>query len=150
MQQYNFDKLASELRKDEGIRLRAYKDSVGLWTIGVGHLLGKDKRMDEVTADECDALLTLDIHLAETVLGHIIPEWREIFDDVRQRALLNMTFNLGNRIANFVKFRAFLALGDYVSASHEMLNSVWAGQVGERAKRLSEMILKGNDYDYRV
>jgi lysozyme len=148
--QYNFERLASELRKDEGVRLRAYKDSVGLWTIGVGHLLGKDKRMDEITGDEADALLTLDIHIAETVVSHLFPGWTESYDEVRQRALLNMAFNLGNRLANFIKFRMFLANGQYEEACREMLNSVWAGQVGERAKRLSQMILKGNEYDNRV
>ncbi len=147
---YDLNKLRDELKRDEGIRLIAYKDSVGLWTIGVGHLLGESMRMEQITAEECIALLDADIAIAERVVERIFPEWDTQFDEVRQRALVNMAFNLGNRLLQFQKFRAMMQLHAYADASREMLDSKWAKQVGARATRLSEMIAKGNKYDNRV
>ncbi len=36
---YDMDALKRELRRDEGERLMPYRDSLGYWTVGVGHLL---------------------------------------------------------------------------------------------------------------
>ena len=33
----------SFITKEEGVRNKAYKDSKGLWTIGVGHLIKSDE-----------------------------------------------------------------------------------------------------------
>ncbi|MNR52556.1 hypothetical protein D3C85_1724170 [compost metagenome] len=55
-----------------------------------------------------------------------------------------MAFNLG--VEGLLKFKNTLRLveiGDYKSASVEMLNSAWARQVGNRAKRLSKQMLTG-------
>ena len=52
-----------------------------------------------------------------------------------------MAFQLG--IDGLLKFKNTLNLieaGDYETASKEMLNSLWAKQTPERAKRLSEQI----------
>ena len=139
---YNRPQLIKELMRDEGLRLEVYPDSVGLWTIGVGHLLGNEKRMTRITMDEATALLVADIGTAEDALDKSIPFWAEL-DDVRQRALMNMSFNLGNRLAGFAKFRLALSVGNWEQAKEQMLNSKWADQVGSRADRLAEMIEKG-------
>ena len=31
----------------EGVRYKPYKDSLGLWTVGVGHLIGDGKTLPE-------------------------------------------------------------------------------------------------------
>ena len=33
------------IEKHEGVRLKPYKDSLGLWTVGVGHLIGDGKSL---------------------------------------------------------------------------------------------------------
>ena len=40
------DKLIEELRADEGEKLVAYRDHLGYWTIGVGHLIDPAKGAD--------------------------------------------------------------------------------------------------------
>jgi len=139
-------KLIQELIHDEGERFGAYRDSLGLWTIGVGHLLGNTQRMIEITPAESRALLLVDIDAAEKVVSGLLPNWRSDYDPTRQRALVNMAFNLGNRLATFHKFLGHLRNGkDYVLAVQEMHNSTWAKQVGDRAIRLADMILFGED-----
>ena len=95
--------------------------------------------MQRITRAESRALLENDIDLAAGVLSGLIEDWDGL-DDVRQRALLNMAFNLGPRLAGFVDFLAAVRARRWDAAAAEMINSKWAKQVGERAKRLAEMM----------
>lgn len=139
--------LRERLTLDEGLRLTAYRDTVGKWTIGVGHLLGDEPRMSRITEAEAMALLDADIVTAEVLVQKLVPMIH--FDDytheykVRFEALTNMAFNLGNRLGNFVKFLAAVNNKDWDTAAREMLDSVWAGQVGGRARRLADEIRTG-------
>jgi lysozyme len=135
------DKLREELIRDEGLRLQAYKDSVGLWTIGVGHLLGDTARMTSITLAEAYALLEADINEAEMRARKLVGS-AEI-EDVRWRVLVNMAFNLGDRLGQFKRFLGAVGVSDWTSASVYMLESKWAKQVGARAIRLSRMMLTG-------
>jgi lysozyme len=55
-----------------------------------------------------------------------------------------MCFNLGYpRLSNFKKFLAAIQTGNWEEASEEMLDSKWAIQVGDRAKRLAKRMEKG-------
>jgi GH24 family phage-related lysozyme (muramidase) len=142
MSNYDLALLKKELTIDEGKRLTAYRDSLGFWTIGIGHLLGTKKTMDTITNLQCDSLFNEDLVKAEINLTKCFPEW-ETLDEVRQRALINMSFNLGGHLKNFKKFLAALRVHDWDTAGIEMVDSLWAGQVGSRAHRLYNMIKTG-------
>ena len=137
------DKLKEELIRDEGLRLTAYKDSVGLWTIGVGHLLGAHARMTVITLEEAYALLEADINMAEMVARFHAGAAEA--DEVRFRALVNMAFNLGNGLGEFKRFLGAVGRADWPKAAIFMMESKWARQVGKRAVRLRDMILTGNE-----
>jgi lysozyme len=137
------EKLRNELIRDEGWKQLAYQDTVGLWTIGVGHLLGADKRMTVITPDETRALLASDINFAEVMVFNLVSTKNA--GPVRERALVNMAFNLGNRLAGFKKFLAAVSAEDWKQAGVEMMDSKWAKQVGERANRLRIMIETGQE-----
>ncbi len=134
------DRLREELIRDEGLRLESYQDTVGLWTIGVGHLLGPERRMLRITPAEADALLTADIDAASDLAARLVGV---PLDDVRERAIINMSFNLGPRLDQFKKFLAAVNARDWETAAKEMMDSKWARQVGKRAERLRDMILTG-------
>lgn len=136
------DKLEIELIRDEGLRLTAYRDSLGYFTIGVGHLLGNSPRMTSITADEAKALYQWDVAQAEKLARGIFPNFGTL-SDARQRALTNMAFNLGGRLQGFVRFIAAITAQDWTTAGREMADSTWAKQVGQRAVRLRAMIESG-------
>lgn len=138
----NYELLKKELVRDEGLRLKAYKDTVGLWTIGVGHLLGKECLQLMITEANAMKLLDEDIKIAEGVAFKLLPEAKK-WDDVRQRALVNMAFNLGNRLGQFKNTLKFMREKQWSQASANMLKSKWAEQVGKRANRLAKMIETG-------
>ena len=129
------DLLLANLKRDEGLRLKPYKDSVGKLTIGYG------RNLDDmgITEDEAAVLLDHDIERAVTELDRALPWWREM-PPSWQRGLVNMRFNLGlTRLRTFKKMLAALQAGDRERAADEALDSVWAGQVGERATRIAAL-----------
>lgn len=133
------DLLLSELERDEGLRLKPYRDTVGKLTIGVG------RNLDDVGISEEEArqLLANDVERTVAGLDAALPWWRQL-DPVRGRVIVNMAFNVG--VDGLLKFHNTLAAvqtGNYVGAANGMLSSRWATQVGERAKRLSAMMATG-------
>ena len=144
---YDLAKMRSELSRDEGRKPRLYQDSVGKWTVGVGFNLS-DRDLPEHVID---ILLDDEIDTAERILDKVIPQWR-LCNAVRQRALLNMAFNLGeSRLSGFKDMlkavRNAIQTGGsdwYEQAAKEALDSQWAKQVGQRATRIAEMIRTGS------
>lgn len=127
------------LKLHEGVRLKPYTDSVGKLTLGVGRNLD-DKG---ITLEEADYLLSNDISAAWLSLVSRLECFSRL-DTVRQAVLLDMAVNLGTD--GLLKFRKTLVLvagGRYAEAAVEMLDSVWAKQVGLRAQRLSTMMRTG-------
>lgn len=131
--------LAKELERDEGLRLKPYRDSEGHLTIGIGRNL-------ECGITEGEALLMLqnDIKEVQHELDKEMPWWRGM-DEVRQRVLANMCFNLGiEGLMRFHKALAAMEKGDYEHAAEEMADSKWDHEVGDRAVRLVAMMRTGN------
>jgi lysozyme len=135
---YDLATLQAELVRDEGERLKPYKDTVGKTTIGIG------RNLEDVgiSHDEALMLLANDIVRAELWLDRNLPWWRSL-DPVRQRVLVNMAFNLGGRLLSFKNTLKAVQAHDWHAAHDGMLDSLWARQVGARAKRLAYMMLTG-------
>jgi lysozyme len=130
-----------QLRLHEGERLKPYRCTAGKLTIGVGRNL-EDRG---ITAEESAMLLANDIAAVERELQRALP-WVTKLDEVRQRVLLDMAFNLGIvGLLNFKRTLAAVQAGQYQQAATMMLDSRWAGQVGKRAERLSRMMATGKD-----
>lgn len=133
------EKLIAELERDEGMRLKPYRDSLGIETIGIGRNL----RDVGLSKEEAYHLCNNDLDRVFAGLDELLPWWRSL-NEVRQRAVANLAFNMGVvRLFGFRKTLALLEAGDYESASVEVLASKWAQQVGERAGRISRMIRDG-------
>lgn len=133
--------LADDIKRDEGCKLTAYQDTQGIWTVGVGHAHVAPGTV--WTQEQADEQLNLDILGAEVDLDRNAPWWR-LLSDPRQDVLVNMCFNMGwSRLSGFHNMLAAVSIGDYVSAANEMLDSVWATQVHERANRLAEQMHSG-------
>jgi lysozyme len=133
--------LVRQLRLHEGERLRPYRCTAGKITIGVGRNL-EDRG---ITAEESAYLLLNDVRAVEQGLAKALP-WFTQLDDVRQRVLLDMAFNLGTQgLLEFRRTLEAVRTGRYQQAAAMMLESRWAGQVGQRAQRLSQMMATGKD-----
>ncbi len=134
-------KLIEMIKEHEGVVPHAYQDSRGYWTIGVGRLI--DKNLDGGLSDaEIDYLLANDIKRCRAEAEQY--PWFNKMNEPRQAVILSMLFNLGKpRFDKFQNMQAALLVGDYTLASHEMLDSRWASQVGRRAIEMSDMMQSG-------
>ncbi|MBU9629921.1 glycoside hydrolase family protein [Burkholderia multivorans] len=136
----NLDLMDKELRRDEGVRYVPYRDTKGIPTVGVGHNLLASPLPPgwkyPLTDDQVNSLLNHDLQVAFAALDLHIPWWRKL-DEVRQRVIANMDFNMG--IATLMEFKNTLSAvqrGAYDIAAAGMKASRWYSQVGQRAVRL--------------
>lgn len=133
-------KLVTLLVKHEDLKLKPYTDTVGKLTIGVGHNL-TDLGL---SVPQVLAILDDDIENVLHFLDLKLPWWRSL-DDVRSRALVDMTFNLMGKILEFKKMLAAIQAHDWDGASTHLLDSTFAHQVGQRAIDLAKMFRTGQD-----
>jgi len=125
------------LIRHEGKRRFPYVDTVGKITIGIGRNL-TDRGVSEA---EIQLLFDNDYEIAKMEVAKKLPWTVQIPTDCRE-VLINMCFNMGiGKLMKFENFLASLRVGAYEVASKEMLNSIWAKQVGNRAIELSNIIL---------
>lgn len=132
--------LLEQIKRDEGLRLKPYFDSVGKTTIGYGRNLADVG----ISKEEAEYLLANDLAKVKYEIGRVLP-WTSTLDPVRLAVLHNMAFNMG--VPGLLDFRDTLKLiegGYYSQAADEMLNSRWARQTGARAQRLSLQMKTGN------
>ena len=116
----------------EGKINKIYKDSLGLKTFGVGHLVldSDDVVMRYFEKDFATAVLDAEKFIdpdehPEDIFGVII----------------EMCFQLGYpRLCGFKKFKAALEDKDYITAADEMLDSRWANQTPKRANSLADIV----------
>ncbi len=124
------------LVRDEALRLKPYRDSVGKLTIGIG------RNLDDVGISEAEArvLLSNDLSKVRAQLAEHLP-WIKTLSAARQSVFENMAFNMG--MVGLLRFNvtlAFAQAGNFDAAAEAMLQSTWANQVGDRAKRLSQQM----------
>jgi len=137
----DIEKLKAQLIEHEGLKLKVYRDTANKLTIGVGRNL-EDRG---ITEEEAMFLLDNDIGMVRGQLEERFP-WFLDLDEVRQRVLSDMCFNLG--ITGLIGFKNMLAAlknKNYALAARNMRQSIWYGQVKGRAKRLSKMMETGEE-----
>lgn len=162
------DLLTAHLRREEGERLYPYKDHLGFWTIGVGHLIDRRKggflpnRTEStrtsptvvrkrvkpwsfpITKGESRKLLELDILEKCSPLYTRLP-WMSQLSEERRVVLYSMAFQMGIRgLLGFRNTLRFIKNHEYERAARGMLRSKWARiDTPERAKRMSEVMRTG-------
>lgn len=164
--------LETMLKRDEGVVLNVYKDSLGYPTIGIGHLLttqsglsnaqinniiskevGRTVTNGRITMDEAMMLFRRDIKITKSQMrsnSTIGPVYAKM-NASRRMALENMGFQLGvSGLAKFKNTLAYLGSEDYESAYTNVRKSLWAKQTPGRANRVSLILKNGNLESYGV
>ena len=140
----DIDKLIAQLKVHEGVRSKVYLDTEGIETIGVGRNL-RDRGLSD---DEIELMLANDIRDFQEEVERAFSWWSDL-DDVRQRVVVDMAFNMGlGSLSKFVNTLSHIENGRYEESGVEMLDSKWARQVGDRANVLSNMMKTGEDHGY--
>lgn len=172
----NARRMEEQLILHEGLRLQPYQCTEGYWTCGVGYNLDsrgveaiedalgrrlqRPAKVDperpwdwvRLTREEWLRVLRADLKRYEGAVQVHFPTYLEL-DEVRQRVVLDLAFNMGFGALAFKNCIAAIKRRDWSRAARELYNSKWARQVDDgeggkfgRADRLANMILTGKDY----
>ena len=126
------------IKKFEGVRSRPYRCPAGLWTVGVGHLIGDGKQLPDsynrsFTENEIDAILRKDLARFERGVVMQFPmSYR--FTQGMFDALVSFSFNLGlgalqrstvrSALLRYDKGKAGESLLKYCKASGKILKGL--------------------------
>ena len=132
--------LKGMLRKHEGLRLVPYKDTEGHLTVGYGHKIEGSK----ITQEIAELLLEMDLYRVSLDFLKLPLVIIRNLNQPRKRVIMNMLFNLGYpKFMGFKKMLHAIEVKDFNHAANEMLDSKWAGQVGQRAIELAQIMRSG-------
>lgn len=144
--------LLANVKQAEGLRLVAYRDTLGFWTIGYGHKLADNHDWTgyTISSDTANGLLIVDLNAAILLCTGLL-EWAYLDTPARKDAVAELVFNLGEGgWRKFARCRYALQQRAWQTAHDQLLASNWASQVGsDRSNRLANTLLTG-DYVARA
>lgn len=112
------------IRSYEGLRLMAYDDGTGVWTIGYGHTAGVVPGMT-ITESQAVEYFKADIKSFENAVNKYVtvPITQNMFD-----ALVSFTYNLGAGTLKRSNLLKKLNCNDFAGAADEFCRFVYAGE----------------------
>tara|TARA_R110002020_G_scaffold408056_2_gene618001 strand:- start:541 stop:948 length:408 start_codon:yes stop_codon:yes gene_type:complete len=128
--------LLKAVKLSEGFRDRVYKDTLGIDTIGYGFAI-KDLVLDE---DIAEMILRRKL---DSLIDRVNKKFKFVKDlpTAGQDVMYEMCYQMGvSGVSKFKKTLLYLENNEFRMASKEMLDSRWARQTPNRAKRLSDII----------
>jgi len=134
------------LKSFEGLRLKAYQDSVGVWTIGYGTTSGVRPGM-VITEAQAEELLKRDLDRFEQAVSELVTV--PLTDD-QFSALVTFTYNVGEGSLADSTLLGLLNQGDYQGAADQFLR--WDKAGGQalpgltRRRRAERALFLGQDY----
>ena len=106
------------IKDHEGLRLTAYQDGGGVWTIGYGHT-GSDVREGlTIPLSEAERLLTRDLRTAE---GYVNGAVKVKLTQNQFDALVSFVYNIGGDAFEKSTLLRLLNAGEYEGAANQFL-----------------------------
>ena len=127
--------LVEKIKESEGFRSTVYTCTEGHLTIGYGFAI-KDLVLSE---DICNQILETKVAELKLIVDQKIPFIREL-PEIVQEVLYEMYYQMGGSLFKFKKTLKHLEMGNFPLAGKEMLDSKWAVQTPNRAKKLSNYV----------
>jgi len=143
--------LEERIKKNEGLSLTRYIDTLGNPTIGYGHLLPASSDIQSITLEEAEHLFNEDIAEAKRAAVDIFEAFAT-FAQNRQDAIIELLFNLGKtKFLRFIRMIHNINIGHWDDAAAELKYadgkktlSRWYTQVKERrAEEIIELLREG-------
>jgi lysozyme len=118
------------LSHHEGVRVKPYRCPAGLWTVGVGHLIGDGHSLPDswnrtFTLKEIYDLLATDVQKFERGVERLLPNVKLSQNEFD--ALVSFSFNLGLGTFQRSTIRQALLRGDKIAAIESLLKYNKAG-----------------------
>lgn len=129
----------------EGVRYRPYQDSLGKWTVGVGHLIGDGSYLPPeynrtFSPEEIKAMFDKDYEEHKRYAQLNVPSFDK-YDSLGQAAFIDLTFNMGPKWPEkFYNTSKLIEIGDTYGAARGLEQSDWYKQVGNRGPKIVSMV----------
>jgi len=144
-------KLCADTEPEEGLETDVYRDSKGYWTIGIGHLVSRDKTLTAEqaralcgapwTEAKCRSVFREDIerHVREAEAQW---PWVATLPELQWRGICQMVFQMGvPTVKKFQQMLLALQRKDWAVAEIEALDSDWARHdTPARARRVAARV----------
>ena len=139
-----FNKLKIRIKKNEGFSLKPYKDQLGYYTIGFGHLIKKNEDRYFKTKYKkkyLEQIFQLDFNKALNDYKKFLYKKNHKKND--KELLIEMVFQLGlSGVLKFRKMLFYLNKRQKYMVCLQMLDSLWCKQTPLRVKNLIKNYLK--------
>ena len=139
--------LIDRIKAAEGFRALPYRDINRYWTIGYGHLISTDVTLTYDQAltlsnaawsiGQATAAIEPAIASCRLSLDRAFPWFHNLYSS-RQESFIELCYNMGiNRLSKFANLLKFAESMQWVMVAVELMDSLYARQVGARAKRIA-------------
>ena len=112
------------IQREEGLRLKRYRDQAGLWTIGYGHLIKPGENYRQITKEKAEQLLKEDLRSAENGVNRRVDV---ALNQSQFDALVSFTFNLGTTKLGVSTLLKVLNQGKYEEVPRQLKRWIFAG-----------------------
>ena len=136
---YPTDELVANLKRHEGFMSHSYVCPAGAVSIGYGRNIDSDAGGLGISEEEAEYLLKNDID--RSIAECETFSWWSDTPPSKQMVIVELCFQLGwNRLNGFRKMLSAMSVGDFETASVELIDSRFATQVPNRANELAERL----------
>ena len=140
----NRERLLKSVKEHEGFRSKVYLDTLGKRTVGYGHLCVEDHWEDDKEYEwgYLEEILHKDLREAIAGADELIEQHNcKDLEGQAKEVVVEMIFQLGKTgVSKFKKMWEALSEYNYIGASFEMLDSKWANQTPNRAKKMAALM----------
>ena len=140
----NRERLLKSVKEHEGFRSKVYLDTLGKRTVGYGHLCVEDHWEDDKEYEwgYLEEILHNDLREAIAGADELIEQHNcKDLEGKAKEVIVEMIFQLGKTgVSKFKKMWEALSEYNYIGASFEMLDSKWANQTPNRAKKMAALM----------
>ncbi len=134
----SLEKLKSRIKKNEGYSNKAYKDQLGYYTIGYGHLIQKHETNYLKGIHKKKYLINIfEIDFEKALRNYKNFLYKKNHTKNERDLLVEMNFQLGlNSVLKFKRMLFYLNKNQKYMTCFEMMNSLWYKQTPKRVENL--------------
>lgn len=133
------------LIEEEGLKLKAYKDTVGVWTIAIGNTYYEDgtkvKQGDIITKERALKLMETTVKSFEDNINKVV---KVPLNQNQFNALVSFSYNIGTGGFNGSTLLKLLNSGKYKEASEQFIKWTKQKELTDRRVREKALFLKDN------
>ena len=140
----HYSELKKRIKKNEGFSLKPYKDQLGYFTIGYGHLILPNENhllKNKINKAQLNSIFNKDFERAVKDYERFIKQKNH--NRKNKELLIEMTYQMGvKRVLKFKKLIANMQKNKKHLVCFEMMDSLWYTQTPNRVKNLIRAFLK--------